>query len=221
MQNTAQEVLGNISAKIIDKFLPKLPVGRWQLAGKNISRPLYTNVDRLVEDHFLNYSASDHICRVTLDLALRELYTGDKRQVRILETGSSAWGTNSSLLFDSFVNSFGGQFETVDIRISPSVDLATKCSPNTRLYTDDSVSFLKKWSANNPDAVIDLLYLFALNTPADLSYFKSAQGDIDNFSKYQRETGLFPGKGSLLREILKGTGRATELKHAYQSLWKF
>ncbi len=36
------------------------------------------------------------------------------RPARILETGSSAWGTNSSLLFDSYVHRFGGEFYTID-----------------------------------------------------------------------------------------------------------
>jgi hypothetical protein len=35
----------------------------------------------------------------------------------ILETGMSAWGTNSSLLFDDYVCCFGGEFFTVDIRL--------------------------------------------------------------------------------------------------------
>lgn len=37
----------------------------------------------------------------------------------IIETGSSAWGTDSSVMFDSFVQSFGGEFLSVDIRLEP------------------------------------------------------------------------------------------------------
>lgn len=75
----------------------------------------------------------------------------------ILETGPSAWGTNSSLLFDSYVNSFGGSFESVDIRLQPSIVLRVQCSSNSSFYCNDSVSFLNQWSKNNHQ--VDLVYL--------------------------------------------------------------
>jgi hypothetical protein len=73
----------------------------------------------------------------------------------ILETGSSAWGTNSSLLFDSYVNSFGGAFASVDLRPEPMFRLRSLCTERSEFFCDDSVSFLRKIAAQglHPDLV--------------------------------------------------------------------
>jgi hypothetical protein len=74
-----------------------------------------------------------------------------------VETGSSAWGTNSTLLLDGYVHSFGGALQSVDIRLEPAISLRGKCGPRTILYCDDSVGFLAK-RAQDPTP-IDLVYL--------------------------------------------------------------
>ncbi len=117
-------------------------------------RPKFNSVQSVVEAHFRDYSDPDHPCRKTLSLAL-EILAG--KPAKILETGSSAWGTNSSLLFDSYVNSFGGHFSTVDIRITPTIALRRRCTANTSLFCDDSVSFLRRHTRNLESA--DLVYL--------------------------------------------------------------
>ena len=125
---------------------------------------------------------------------------------------------------------------------------------------DDSVSFLKKWSAVNVNVKIDLLYLDSWDldlynsvpsalhglaeflavsnnlqsgsllliddTPHDLVYFKKVLGeDRDNELKavedYYNHNGFYPGKGTLVKELLKSTGRGEELMHEYQLLWRF
>lgn len=140
----------------VTKIFPKLGVGTWQLTGKAKYRKSYKDIDELIDHHFTKYSPPDHVCRPTMQAALRLL---GERPACILETGSSAWGTNSSLLFSAYVDSFGGTFETVDIRVRPSIELEQLCSSNTTLYCDDSISFLKKWSQRNQGKKIDLLYL--------------------------------------------------------------
>ena len=142
--------------KIIDRFHLDAAVSDWALTGTLKSSTKFFELDQLIDSHFKLHSEPAHICRATLTEALSRL---EGRAATIIETGSSAWGTNSSLLFDAYVHSYGGTFETVDIRVAPSVVLQNRCSPSTRLYRDDSVSFLKKWSEANPNKKIDLLYL--------------------------------------------------------------
>lgn len=100
------------------------------------------SLDKLVEEHFVLNSETNHPCRNTLEMALSLL---EKKPAIIVETGSSAWGTNSSLLFDAYVNSFGGSFTSVDLRSSPMFNLKSKCSKNSSFFCNDSISFLRKY----------------------------------------------------------------------------
>lgn len=117
-------------------------------------REKFISVNDLVNFHFKKFSSTDHPCRETMLMALEHL---NGSPAVIVETGSSAWGTNSSLLFDSYVNSFGGTFKSVDIRVKPMLTLSLKCSKKAFFYCDDSISFLKKISLGNDK--VDLYYL--------------------------------------------------------------
>lgn len=119
-----------------------------------VERTKYPTVHATVDAHFSDQAAQHHPSRNTLSLAL-DILAG--KPANILETGSSAWGTNSSLLFDSYVNSFGGQFCTVDIRIMPTISLRKRCTNKTRLFCSDSVSFLKSYKEIAPPP--NLVYL--------------------------------------------------------------
>lgn len=83
----------------------------------------------------------------------------DERPSVILETGSSAWGTNSSRLFDDYVACFGGELRTVDIRIAPLLGLWRDLGPRSVMVCDDSVRFLRRWVEENPGRKADLVYL--------------------------------------------------------------
>lgn len=129
--------------------------GRGHLKAQGLAiRPASKNSRQLIETHFSTYSDQHHPCRSTLTLALEAL-----KQVpaTIVETGSSAWGTNSTLLFDAYCSSFGGQCHSVDIRLDPMLQLHKLASNSTTLYCNDSVSFLRKLNLANDK--IDLLYL--------------------------------------------------------------
>lgn len=117
-------------------------------------RNSFFSIKDLVEDHFERNSEPAHPCKETLQLALSML---NESPAIIVETGSSAWGANSSLLFDSYVNSFGGSFASVDIRSEPMFTLQSKCSSKSRFYCDDSVSFLQNLVSHS--AKFDLVYL--------------------------------------------------------------
>ena len=234
------------------RIQPNMGVGDWSIRGSKKISNEFTNVDSLIESHFQKNSSPNHICRPTLNKALEML--GTKPSV-IVETGSSAWGSNSSLLFDSYVQNFGGKFESVDIRIEPSITLSEKVSNRTILHCDDSVNFLSKWKGRNGVDKIDLLYLDSWDvnwsdpnpsglhglaeflaassslqsgsillvddTPLDEVNFVSAQSDLFSFTEFKKKNGFFPGKGSLIKEVLKSLGRGREVMHKYQLLWLF
>jgi len=124
------------------------------LALGTATRETFSSSTELIDHHFSEHSDAHHPCHSTMARAIELL--GEK-PAHIIETGSSAWGTNSSLLFDAYVNSFGGTFESVDIRPEPARALGVLCCPNSRFFCDDSVSFLKRVERERPP--IDLLYL--------------------------------------------------------------
>jgi len=112
----------------------------------------YDTAESLIFNHFKTLSHIDHPSRPTMELAISML---DSSEAKIVETGSSAWGTNSSMLFDSYVNSFGGEFLSCDIRVEPMFTLSKLCTNRSKFYCDDSVLFLKKLAG----VEFDLVYL--------------------------------------------------------------
>ncbi|MGQ0708560.1 MAG: hypothetical protein ACT4NV_02305 [Rhodoferax sp.] len=138
--------------KVMKYVAPRRYPGQ-PVLGKN-AREKHLDIETLIDQHFSSYSSPDHVCRQSLAMALNLL---KQRPAVILETGSSAWGTNSSMLFDSYVNSFGGSFCSVDIRPEPSVDLGAVCTNNSKFYCDDSVRFLENYSRSG--SKVDFVYL--------------------------------------------------------------
>ena len=115
-----------------------------------INKENLISLDALIETHFNQINQPNHECKKSLSLALNEI---DKNEnVIIIETGSSAWGTNSSLLFDKFIqyknlnNPDSSKFYTCDIRLNPMLNLYKKVSSNTTLICNDSIKYLTKLS---------------------------------------------------------------------------
>jgi len=131
----------------------KLVKGKLSASGKK-NREKEANLQTLLDRHFLAISQPQHPCRETLSMALSLL---GELPALIIETGSSAWGTNSTMLFDSYCNSFGGLCRSVDIRLEPLLMLKPLATSHTTLYCNDSVSFLNELSVEGNK--IDLLYL--------------------------------------------------------------
>ena len=127
-----------------------------EMRGHSNGEVTFESSDELVDHHFETWSHPSHINFSSLQETLRLL--GEKPSL-ILETGTSAWGTDSSRLFDAYVAAFGGEFETVDIRVEPMVKLRRSLSQRSRLSCDDSVRFLKRWVEENPGRQVDLVYL--------------------------------------------------------------
>jgi hypothetical protein len=71
----------------------------------------------------------------------------------------SAWGTDSTRLFDSYVRSFGGHLWSVDIEPEHVRRLASRVGPKTTLVCDDSAAFLARWVSEHGDERAGLVYL--------------------------------------------------------------
>jgi predicted O-methyltransferase YrrM len=125
----------------------------WSIAWK-IKR--FRTVEDLVAGHFERWSQPDHQNRLGLFLALNSL---SRKPAVIVETGTSASGTDSSRLFDAYVKNFGGNFYTVDIDSYPSKRLKFAKSKTTHFYVMDSVKFLLNFSEITTEKSVDLIYL--------------------------------------------------------------
>lgn len=126
-----------------------------QYQGTGQSHASTATLDEIIEHHFATYSEPNHVNRASLTRALRLL---DGNPARILETGSSAWGTNSSRLFDHYVRRFGGVFVTIDIRPRAATRLRTDVSPNTAMWVGDSQRVMKEL-IRRAEAPFDFVYL--------------------------------------------------------------
>ena len=149
--------------KIVRSVLKRLsPRMRGRISRPGMAtRANFSDVDELVQQHFLALSDEHNPTRPTLHRALQML---QGKSAVILETGSSsAWGNNSSMLMDAYVNSFGGAFHSVDTRLEPMFQLRQTCTARSTFHCDDSVAFLKKFLAQPPLAAsgrhFDLIYL--------------------------------------------------------------
>lgn len=116
----------------------------------------FRSSDELVRSHFATWSHEDHVNFQGILLALQCL---GGAPANILETGTSAWGTDSTRLWDSYVRNFGGQLWSVDISEGPKKRLHGQLSQNSHLVVDDSVEFIERFRASAIVDRIDLCYL--------------------------------------------------------------
>jgi hypothetical protein len=93
-----------------------------------------TSVEDLIVRHFETWSTLDHQNRYAF---VATLQNSNGQPKTIIETGTSAWGTDSTRLWDSYVRNFGGIFYSVDIRHEASDRLKWQMGTNTHLIVDD------------------------------------------------------------------------------------
>jgi len=151
LRSIAANALGRAALLLADAGTPV------RVRGTNASpRRSFASAEQIVEEHFNKRSDPNHVNRQSMSDTIKLLR---ERPSLILETGSSAWGSDSSRLFDDYVSHFGGEFVTVDNRISPLLRLRSDLGPRSRIVCDDSVRFLHAWVADNPARKVDLVYL--------------------------------------------------------------
>jgi hypothetical protein len=119
------------------------------------SREFTTGAD-LLAYHFSTWSSTDHVNVAGFEAAM-SLMAG--RPQNILETGTSAWGTDSTRLWDAYVRNFGGEFWSVDLSPAPRKRLHQQVSSQTHLMVDDSVHFLTAFAQEHAGLKIDVCYL--------------------------------------------------------------
>ena len=110
----------------------------------------------LLDAHFTTWSDPGHVNRTGFQKALEAAKAGP---LTIIETGTSAWGTDSTRLWDGYVQRFGGELWSVDLSDAPSRRLAEQVCARTHLVVQDSVSFLTEFVAEHPERTVDICYL--------------------------------------------------------------
>ena len=138
------------------KFLDRQKVRAEQARYSNYRKLSFSGSDDLIEKHFSTWSEPDHMNRPGFEAVLKN---SNARPLNIIETGTSAWGTDSSRLWDAYVQHFGGEFWSVDLSADPSKRLKNQVSEHTHLIVSDSVSFLQDFARNHVGENVDICYL--------------------------------------------------------------
>ena len=214
---------------------------------RNYQRVIPLNSKELVENHFKYWSNLNHINYKTFEMAISSL--ADKPSL-IIETGSSAWGIDSTRLFDSYVRKYGGQLFTVDLRPEAKMQLSYQLSKNSFCLLGDSVDFLTKHNTIKADlyyldsfdldlrnpfpsaehgfnefmSIIDNLtpgtLLLIDDTPSDVCI--KQMGKLPNASiKFIKNYSLNPGKGAFVKQYIEKNMNFELIDHNYAYLVKF
>jgi hypothetical protein len=141
--------------KLVTRLLFLRDQQRRRFRERRVAWDKFTDPDDLCDEHFRARCDPHHINYGSLKLALNQL-NGDLAV--IIETGTSAHGTDSTLLFDGYVRSFGGKCMTVDIDPSTVTRARKRVSNKTSVSVGDSVEFLTELSDEVLGAA-SLLYL--------------------------------------------------------------
>ena len=205
------------------------------------------NPSDIVTNHFEYWSSLDHPNRKAFEIVIDEL---NGAPANIVETGTSAWGTDSTRLWDKYVTHYGGSFQSVDIRAEPARRLKGQVGKRTRLVESDSINFLK---TGLPEGHIDVFFLDSWDVdwfnPLEsaihgLKEFQAITPKLNNGSilfvddtpisqdwlphkfrestqKFENEYGVFPGKGALILKELLGNLNIQILYHEYSYVVKF
>jgi hypothetical protein len=196
----------------------------------------------------LNGKYYTHINFLSIKKALEELVKQNKSNYVIVETGCSAHGTKSTLIWDKFVNLFGGKVISVDLNENAVKLTNLSTSDKTKVYCSNSLDFLP-----NIKESIDFLYLDSYDVNF-LNPIDSAEHHLKEFNCIKHllhkgsiiliddtpispewlDNGIYSpiyeklkkqfnknlsGKGSLVNIELEKMG-ATKILHQYQILWK-
>ena len=206
-----------------------------------------SNPSEIVTNHFKYWSSLDHPNRKAFEIVVKEL---NGSAASIVETGTSAWGTDSTRLWDNYVTHYGGIFQSVDIRSEPAQRLRGQIGKRSRLVVSNSIDFLKN---DLQDGHIDVFFLDSWDVdwsnPMESAIHGLAEfhaivhrlnhGSIlfvddtpvsqawlppefrESTQKFKDEHGVFPGKGALILKELMGIPGIQFLHHEYSVVIKF
>jgi hypothetical protein len=198
----------------------------------------------LVNWHFILFSKLTHPNRAAFKIALSYF---DFKSIRIIETGTSAWGTDSTRLWDSYIKRVGGEVWSVDIREEAGNKISKYLSDKTHLIVADSVEFLNSrvykdgdlyfldswdvdWSSPQASALHGLREFLAISDilkPGNLVLIDDTPARIDfipeKFHNSIRnlmldESGI-PGKGQLVLKKIRNDPRFEIIYHDYALLF--
>jgi hypothetical protein len=191
-----------------------------------------------------------HINYYTMKEALRQLvfHNKDLNKFKFVETGCSAHGTKSTMLWDKFVNFYDGNVSSVDLNEHAVNNTNSVISSKSKVFHSNSLDYLPK-----VDSLIDFLYLDSYDVDF-LNPLPSAMHHLEEFNRVKHllhknsiilidDTPVSPewlddgqnnpiystlkrqfnpkiaGKGSLVNLELEKMG-ATKILHQYQTLWR-
>jgi hypothetical protein len=203
------------------------------------------SIERLVLRHFRFWSDFNHPNVGAFLCVLGEL--GGKPAV-IVETGTSAWGTDSTRLWARYVQKFGGELWSVDLRREASQRMRGQLKGNVHLVVGDSVEFLHgarypkadlyfldswdvDWADPGPaahhgykefQAIRNSLKIgdivFIDDTPRDYSFVSTSI--ITRSKELRFEADLMPGKGALVFKEIQNDPKYKILYHEYSLVIK-
>ena len=134
-------------------------------------------VRNIVSFHFSFFSEENHPARAGFEAAL-EILGG--RPAAVVETGTSAWGADSTRLWAKYVNVFGGELYSVDLRPEPAAQLGN-LGDRCTLVVDDSVNFLNGIGPSLPVDLVQLVYLDSF----DVDWFNPKPSAIHGFNEWE------------------------------------
>jgi hypothetical protein len=146
----------------------------------------------------------------------------NKKNVTILETGIARQENNwegdgmSTLMFDRYINSVGGNFTSIDINPQNVEFARSNVSAKSNLICSDSVIKLHEISRDENSPMIDVLYLDSFdvdfNNPVPSS-FHHIKELLAIFPKIQKGTLIVvddnfngKGKGQMIKDYMKNIG---------------
>ena len=143
----------------------------------------------------------------------------NKKDVTILETGIARQENNwqgdgmSTLMFDKYINSVGGNFTSIDINPSNINFAKSNVSPKSNLICSDSVIKLHEISRDENFPMIDVLYLDSFDldfnnpTPSSFHHMKEL---LAIFPKIKKGTLIVvddnfdgKGKGQMIKDFMQ------------------
>lgn len=216
---------------------------------RNIGRHIWFRIryrnQSISAAHFRFWSDPEHVNLAAFEFTIQELGSAP---AKIIETGTAAWGTNSTRLWDAYVRFSGGSLVSVDIRPEASKRLLGQLSKRSKCIVSDSVSYLSGLDAVNTDlyfldswdvdwanpesaanhglaeflAIKDKLKPETLvlidDTPVSLDYIGFEFHP--KAQSYFRTNGVFPGKGALVLKMIQNSDDFEILFHEYALLFR-